>query len=80
MNQIQNTFHFIRKLTDLVRSNSVVIFTVVMSAGFFMCLFINDFLPQCLLVSFNLLFYDWRECVVSVHGTTKHSLCKYIDT
>ena len=27
-----------------------------------------------------MMFYDWSECVMSVLGTTKHSLCDCIDT
>ena len=46
----------------------------LMSVRFLMYLLMNDLL----LVFFvccccNLMFYDWRECVMSVLGTTKHS-------
>ena len=48
----------------------------IMSVEFFMHLFISSSVCNY----FNLLFYDWRECVMSVLDTTKHSLCSYIDT
>ena len=43
----------------------------LMSVRFLMYLFMNDFLP-CSCCNL-MMFYDWRECVVSVLGTTKHS-------
>ena len=54
----------------------------LMPVGFFMFLSMNDFLPGCLfaVVSCNLMFYDWSECVMSALGTTEHSLCNCIDT
>ena len=47
----------------------------LMSAGFLIYLVMNDFLPRCLMFAvadFLMMFYDWRECVMSVLGTTKH--------
>ena len=39
-----------------------------------MYLFMNDFLPGCLFaVVILMMFYDWRDCMVSVLGTTKRS-------
>ena len=54
----------------------------LMPVGFFMFLSMNDFLPGCLfaVVSCNLMFYDWSECVMSALGTTKDSSCSCIDT
>ena len=45
-----------------------------MSVGFPLYLFMNDFSPGCFFaVVVNLMmFYDWRERVMSVLGTTKH--------
>ena len=45
----------------------------LMSVGFLLYLFMNDFLPECLfaVVVILLMFYDWRECVMSVLGITK---------
>ena len=40
------------------------------------CLFTRMFICCCC----NLMFYDWREGVMSVLGTTKQSACNYIDT
>ena len=46
----------------------------LMSVGFLMYLFINDFLPQCFYPYRNLIMLsDWGENVMSVLGTTKHS-------
>ena len=46
-----------------------------------MYLFMNEVLPGCLFAAVVMLkFYDWSECVISVLGITKHSLCKCIDT
>ena len=53
-----------------------------------MLLSMNDLLPGCLFVCLFLFavvvikcFTNWSECVMSVLGTTKHSLCnQYIDT
>ena len=46
----------------------------LMSVGFFMYLFMNDILPLMFVCCYNLMmFYDWRECVMSLLGTTKHS-------
>ena len=41
----------------------------LMPVGFFMFLSMNDFLPGCLfaVVSCNLMFYDWSECVVKLY-------------
>ena len=54
----------------------------LMSVGFLMYLFMNDFLPHCYLfaVCNLIMFYDCRECVMSVLGTTKHSQCSCIDS
>ena len=54
----------------------------LMPVGFLMFLSMNEFLPGCLfavvVIKKN---YDWSECVMSVLGTTKHSLCNQcIDT
>ena len=38
----------------------------LMSAGFLVYLFMNDFLPGCLFPV--VMFYVWRECVMSVCG------------
>ena len=46
---------------------------VVPHVGFLMYLFIKDFLPRCLLLLKLMMFYDWRECMMNVLGTTKHS-------
>ena len=43
-----------------------------------MYLFINP--SVCYYCNLICCFYDWRECVMSVLDTTKHSLCSYIDT
>ena len=52
----------------------------LLSAGFLMYLFMNDFLPGCLFAVCNLMmFYDWRERVMSVLGTTKHIWCNSTD-
>ena len=40
----------------------------------FSCIcYTDDFVPQSLLLLYFNLFYNWRECVMSVLGTTKHS-------
>ena len=54
----------------------------LMPVGIFMFLSMNDFLPGFLytVVVILMIFYDWSECVMSVLGTTKHSLCNCIDT
>ena len=43
-----------------------------MPVGLFMCLFVNDFfyLDVCCCCHL-MMFYDWRECVMSVLGTKK---------
>ena len=46
---------------------------VVPHAGFLMYLFIKDFLPDFCCCCKLMMFYNWRECMMSVLGTTKHS-------
>ena len=60
--------------------NFDAICAAIMSAGFFMYLFINDFYPSVCRCYCNLLFYDWRECVISALGTTRHSLRSNTET
>ena len=45
----------------------------LMSVGFLMYLFVNDFLPRCFfaVVVILMMFYDWHECVMSVLGLQK---------
>ena len=45
----------------------------LVSVGVLMYLFTNDFLPDVCCCCNLMIFYDWRECVMSVLGTTKHS-------
>ena len=43
----------------------------LMSVGFLMYLFVNDFTWMSVCCCNLMMFYDWCECVMSVLGTTK---------
>ena len=46
----------------------------LMSAGFLTYSFMDDFFTWMFVCCCNLMmFYDWRECVMSVLGTARHS-------
>ena len=67
-------YHVYRK-RDLVKRQFLCDMHSLMSMGFLMYLFMNNFLPEYLFafVCNLMMFYDWRECVMRVLGTTKHS-------